>query len=1345
MSINLTVVIDNDEAIRKFRELQKTAKTVTSSVVTDADRMDIAMRRLATTLGQIGVGVSLAGLVKQIAQTRGEFQQLEVAFATLLQSKEKADALMSQMVELAAKTPFDLQGVASGARQLLAYGFAAADITNTLTRLGNVAAGLGLNLQDLTWLYGTTAVQGRLYTRDVMQFQSRGIDLAGELATQLGKTRAEISQMVTEGKIGFPEVQKAIESMTNEGGKFHNLMQEQSKTITGLISNLGDALDMMFNDLGKSQEGVITGVLKGTISLVENYQKVLDILIPLVSAYGAYKATLILTAAAQKIVVTAANIKAFFDLAKGITAAKDAQLLFNTAFNANPLGLALSVLTAIGIAVWKYSDGIYSAAKSQKQLNDSIAEAASSAAVEQSELGRLKGKLQAAKEGTEEYNKIRNEIIEKFGKYDAGLKAETLTVETLAQKYNSLTDAILQSYNARQYEKFSREQTDLFEQTATKSYDKIFNKLIKKYGDELGTQYGVELQKAISDGSIKVLQNSAGILRISGLKDFEATIGGALGLTTQFEVYTGRVAKLIANIVEAQEVLRETDDLARKRFGITAPTPQSSTNTETPEQPQEVRNKSYWEGQKKEAEAALEAMDVSLKGTAKWNELIAKIAEYDSKIKQYSVSGKTVTDAAKAQKKLSDLILANDKALQQSRIDILKDGKQKELAEIDLRTKEEMNKLEQDKSKLKAAQGGIITADQTKYFQERQSNIQQKNADDRAAIELKYAQELDKIYKQITDDTLSEEDRRIKGIKDKYEEFRKWVEDALKAGNITKEQATDLGIKIDQAEIAASLNTIVEKYGTMEDKIAKIREKHAKDRETATKNGRSDLIPQIDKHETEEIGQIKVDELMKTDDWINLFQNLDALSSREIRRIIDNINEQLKNADFDPINLKVITDQLDQAAETAVKKNPFSNVVTGFRDYKKAMQEAVRLREKYNQTQKESDKQAADQAELNAITKKQKAWQNAQAAAAETSQLIGAVSGMLGNMGVDVPAEVEGLMGALDSFASMDITKPFSIVTGAIGGIANLIGGIFGGGDRRKERNIQRLQDQIDALEKSYDELGEAIEEAYSTDASELIEQQNELLEQQKILIQNQIAEERSKKDTDEERIKEWENQIDEINKQIEENKEKALDAIFGEDLKSAIDNFATAYADAWANGEDRARTARDVVRNMMRQMVIESIKSAIQSSEAMKKFREKLQEFWLDGVFSAEEQEEAYKMADDLQKYLDDKYGWAGSLLSDNQASTQNATSRGFQAMSQDTGDELNGRFTDMQGKMNILVNGMELLRSINMDTRNVTFDIRDIMIQLNGNVADIRTYTRILPAMGETLVAINRKLDNL
>ena len=1245
---------------------------------------------------------------------------------------------MSQMVELAAKTPFDLQGVASGARQLLAYGFAAEDITNTLTRLGNVAAGLGLNLQDLTWLYGTTAVQGRLYTRDVMQFQSRGIDLAGELATQLGKTRAEISQMVTEGKIGFPEVQKAIESMTNEGGKFHNLMQEQSKTITGLISNLGDALDMMFNDLGKSQEGIIAGALKGTISLVENYNQVLDIVAQLVVAYGTYKAALVVLTATERVHRTVTLAHAFglstLQTVMG-TLTKKTQAL-NAALMKNPYVLIAAAASAFAVTLYKIITAKSAEEIAYEKVNAAIDAYNQKLDEQKNKAEQLHATMQdevstayTKRKAYEELIRLYPELLQRYSEEEIKL----LSLIDLTKELNDINDTRKENNLQEQYDA-ALEKVKRLDQAIADAM---------KFGDRTAMA-GLSLSYKNAEAELDEYRKQLYELKETqkaaewDAAPAEVKIATLQGNIDELKAQNAEIDRLIENARNKQKeapyllpLYGESEDyyqsLKQSNLSQIA-TKQNEISSLRSDRKETNRNKSYWEGQKKEAEAALEAMDVSLKGTAKWNELIAKIAEYDSKIKQYSVSGKTVTDAAKAQKKLSDLILANDKALQQSRIDILKDGKQKELAEIDLRTKEEMNKLEQDKSKLKAAQGGIITADQTKDFQERQSNIQQKNADDRAAIELKYAQELDKIYKQITDDTLSEEDRRIKGIKDKYEEFRKWVEDALKAGNITKEQATDLGIKIDQAEIAASLNTIVEKYGTMEDKIAKIREKHAKDRETATKNGRSDLIPQIDKHETEEIGQIKVDELMKTDDWINLFQNLDALSSREILRIIDNINRLLQDADLDPINLKTVTDQLDQAADIATRKNPFASISANFKAYKKAL---------------------ADGDDLRAVKLREDAWQGVAEAIDIVAASISGVSSIASALGADedttasinnIAGAVGGAAQAVSGFASGNIVQGIQGTVSAITSLINLFSG-----DRRKERNIQRLQDQIDALEKSYDELGEAVEEAYSTDASELIEQQNELLEQQKILIQNQIAEERSKKDTDEERIKEWENQIDEINKQIEENKEKALDAIFGEDLKSAIDNFATAYADAWANGEDRARTARDVVRNMMRQMVIESIKSAIQSSEAMKKIREKLQEFWLDGVFSAEEQEEAYKMADDLQKYLDDKYGWAGSLLSDNQASTQNATSRGFQAMSQDTSDELNGRFTDMQGKMNILVNGMELLRSINMDTRNVTFDIRDIMIQLNGNVADIRTYTRILPAMGETLVAINRKLDNL
>ena len=1321
MSINLTVVIDNEEAVRRFRELQKTAKTVTSSVVTDADRMDIAMRRIVTTLGQIGVAASLTGLIRQIALTRGEFQQLEVAFSTLLQSKEKADALMAEMVQLAATTPFDLRGVATGARQLLAYGFAAEDITEALTRLGNVAAGLGLPLERLTYLYGTTMTQGRLYARDLLQFTTSGIPMLQGLADMLGVTTDKVNKMVTEGKIGFEEVRKVIENMTNEGGKFYNLMQEQSKTITGLLSNLGDAIQVMFNDIGRSQEGIISDVLKGTILLVENYQKVLDILIPLVAAYGSYKAALIVTAALQKAAVTASSIKAFFDLAKGITTAKDAQLLFNMAVKSNPLGLALSVLTLLGTAAYKYAKGAYGAADAQKLLGDNMAEAASSAAVEQSELARLKGKLQACKEGTEEYDRVKNEIIKKFGQYDSSLTQETLTVQTLTEKYNDLNTAILKSYNARQYDQFRSGQSQNLEETMAKNFDKIYSRLIDELGDEAGSKLYAQINNAILNGEAITPEIQSILDKIQD----KGTIAA-----------DSRIDGWIKNIQSAIKLNDELDTQARKRFGIEGVVSTTTNEAETSaivslydtiaaareklaglkSELADLMAGKLPKGAKPDFNWA-KSIEDKQKAIKEQQEELNTLIGYDPK------QAKKTTDA---QKKLNEQVIANDQALLKSRIALMKDGKAKELAEIDARTKAKLDAIDKERKEEedRAKKAGIkLSPEREAIFTERERNARKQAGNDRIAVELKYAEDIDKIYKQITDDALSEDERRIRSVKDKYQEFRKWVESALKGGTINLEQAVALEWEIDSAEITASLKTIVDEYGSAEDKIAKIREKAANARKSATESGRMDLIPRIDKREREEIGEVKAEELMKTDDWINLFQNLDALSSKEIRRIIDNINEQLKNANLDPINLKAVTDQLHKAAETATRKNPFAAIAVNFKAYKQAL---------------------ANGDDLRAVKLRQEAWQSVVSAIGEAGNTLGSVSDLLGQFGIE-SAELDGFMGAINSLASIDITNPFSIVSGVIGGLSSLIGGIFGGHDKRAEKRIEKLQDQVDALQKSYENLGDTIDKAYSTDASNLIGQQNEMLEQQKVLIQNQIKEEQSKKDPDKGRIKDWQNQIDEINKVIADNKEKAIDAIFGEDLKTAIENFADAYSEAWTSGEDRVKATKDVVKNMMRQMVIESIKAAMQSSEAMANIREKLLDFYSDKTFSKWEQDYIYDMVEELQKELDDQFGWADSLFKDKTTSGQTATSRGFQAMSQDTGDELNGRFTDMQGKMNILVSGMDMLRSINMDTRNTSIDIRDIMIQLNGNVADIRTFTRVLPEMSSTLTSMNKKLDNL
>lgn len=256
---------------------------------------------------------------------------------------------------------------------------------------------------------------------------------------------------------------------------------------------------------------------------------------------------------------------------------------------------------------------------------------------------------------------------------------------------------------------------------------------------------------------------------------------------------------------------------------------------------------------------------------------------------------------------------------------------------------------------------------------------------------------------------------------------------------------------------------------------------------------------------------------------------------------------------------------------------------------------------------------------------------------------------------------------------------PWGAAAGAaIGLVTSLASSIAKIHDKKNEKRIQELQDQIEVLEKSYERLGNSIEKAYSKDASNLINQQNKLLEQQKVLIQQQIREEQDKKKTDNDRIKEWQQQIEAINNLIEENKEKAVDAIFGEDVKTAIEDFASAYAEAWSNGEDRAESAKDAVKNIMRQMVTESIKSAIQASGSMEKIRQKLQEFYADNVLSGWEQNYIYNMAEELQKELDKQFGWADSLMKDDSKEQQSASGRGFGTeMTHEDAGELSGRFT--------------------------------------------------------------------
>lgn len=296
--------LDIDDFKVSSEAMGRYIKNASDNAVLEANRMEQSFLTFAQNgaryIVSYLVGQGMMSLVQSIVQVRGQFQQLELAFNTMLRSTEKSQVLMSQLVDTAARTPFDLTSIAQGAKQMLAFDSNVESVVDEIVMLGNVASGVSAPLGDLIYLYGTLRSQGRAYTVDIRQFAGRGIPIYEELGKVLNADRQELNKLVTEGKVGFPEVEKAFKNMTSEGGIYFNLMQEQSKSLTGMLSNLGDAWDSALNKIGQDNQDLFTGAIQGAIDLVENMDQIIRIVQAVTIAYGSYKAAIVLNTLATK-------------------------------------------------------------------------------------------------------------------------------------------------------------------------------------------------------------------------------------------------------------------------------------------------------------------------------------------------------------------------------------------------------------------------------------------------------------------------------------------------------------------------------------------------------------------------------------------------------------------------------------------------------------------------------------------------------------------------------------------------------------------------------------------------------------------------------------------------------------------------------------------------------------------------------------------------------------------------------------------------------------------------------------------------------------------------------------
>ena len=544
-SIKFDTIVETAKVVSGFRDIQNAVHQTVERVEKDGKSIDDVISNIQNSMNIAIGGWSIGKFVNQMMQVRGQFQQTEMAFKTMLQSEEKADALMKQMIHTAAITPFGVEDVTEGAKQLLAFNVAAEDVNKTLIGLGDVAAGMGLNLKDLVMLYGTTIAKGKMDTMDLYQFLNRGIPIADEIAKVMGLdvTNAikEVQKQIKAGKVTSDIFIQAMQSMTAEGSKFGGLMEAQSKTITGQISNIEDAIEQMFNELGKSQEGVINTGLGVVSTLVENWETVGKVLMTVVAAYGAYKAAVIATIAIEKSLIALNAAAKFLGMSDALLKASKGMTAFNTACMNNILGIVIGLVASAITYFGVFGKSADDAASKTEKFTESANEASS-------KVESLVSILKTAKEGSKVYKDTIKELSNIYSNYG-------IAIDKIKEDESNLVDVKQQEIDKSKelIEQIKLEATERNRANAISKANEEYNNRVdnaqqallgklKNYGTS-SSGIAVGIQNIVSDSVIKQFDDLT--QKMAGLNEH----------SKEYQTYLKQYNQLEASLISESEKL----------------------------------------------------------------------------------------------------------------------------------------------------------------------------------------------------------------------------------------------------------------------------------------------------------------------------------------------------------------------------------------------------------------------------------------------------------------------------------------------------------------------------------------------------------------------------------------------------------------------------------------------------------------------------------------------------------------------------------------------------------------------------------------------------------------------
>ena len=510
--------ITTNDGKKNYRELQEELEKTRIKY----NKLEGENKKFINSLGQVGNRIasafSIAAITKyvnEVIKIRKEFERQQVALQAIIQDMDKANQIWDKTIALAVKSPFTVKQLVTYTKQLAAYRIETDKLYDTTKMLADVSAGLGVDMDRLILAYGQVRAASYLRGTELRQFTEAGIPLLDELAARFTELEGraysvgDVFEMISKRMVSFEDVAAVFNNMTKEGGIFYRMQEIQAETLYGQLSNLRDALDIMFNEIGKANDGTLKNFVKGLRNILSNYKDIIDIVKAWSIALSPLAAKILLTKVATSGLGTSLfNLITNTKLGLNIFAKLEVMLI-NLSKKSAVLGSMMSGLSKMlgGLAtagVWvgvfylvKWLSSAYLkmtevnrvAKRLRKSLEEIFIEDTNNLDKSIDSYENLVARLREANEGSSERREIIRRLNSEYGEYLDFIVDENTTVQQLTDSYDSLVKSMKEKSAYNTYQKglaeIEESYSKLLQNAKDSFYDLFYGKSIRVEGDNV--------------------------------------------------------------------------------------------------------------------------------------------------------------------------------------------------------------------------------------------------------------------------------------------------------------------------------------------------------------------------------------------------------------------------------------------------------------------------------------------------------------------------------------------------------------------------------------------------------------------------------------------------------------------------------------------------------------------------------------------------------------------------------------------------------------------------------------------------------------------------------------------